>query len=162
MKEILKKIQLVSRNRTTHQVGLLQAKVYRILKQETNRHLAPAGLTTLHWAFLGLLFVHSKGLRLQVVAQELGVEPPFVTELAKELVKKELVIIEKDVTDSRAKVAMLSKSGTVFVKKTEAHMRECMRPMISGVSPADLITYLTVLEKIVTNAHNTKKEKNYE
>ena len=78
MKEILRKIHLISRNRTTHQVGLLQAKVYRILKQETNKHLATEGLTTLHWAFLGLLFVHSKGLRLQVVAQELGVEPPFV------------------------------------------------------------------------------------
>lgn len=156
MKEILKKIQLVARNRTTHQVGLLQAKVYRVLKQETNKHLASEGITTLHWAFLGLLSQHTKGLRLQMVAEELGVEPPFITELAKELVKKALIDIEKDATDSRAKVATLTTHGTIFVQKTESYMRERMRPLISGVTPAELVTYLTVLEKIVTNAQNKK------
>jgi DNA-binding MarR family transcriptional regulator len=153
---IFRKIASAARNRTTYAAGLLQAKAYRILKQRTTELLAPAGISTIEWAFLGLL-IDNDSLRAQEAAYELGVEAPFVTVMAANLSKKGFVSIAKDADDSRAKNISLTATGKRFVAKTETELRAGMRGLVSGASPNDLLGYLAVLECIVENGQKKKK-----
>jgi DNA-binding MarR family transcriptional regulator len=147
---MLKSLNALRRNRTTYQVGLLQAKAYRALKNVTSEHLEPFNLSTTQWAFLGLL-LDKGGLAPSVAADELGVEAPFVTVMVRDLKKRGLLTEEKNTQDSRRKVMCLTKEGERFVTETEAHMRSKMRPLISGVSPRAFVDYLLVLEQIIKN-----------
>ncbi len=81
---------------TTYNTGLLQTKAYRILKSHTTELLRPYGITTIEWAFLGVLKDHKQGLRAVTIAQIIGVEQPFVTVLSNHLKKKQLVQIAPD------------------------------------------------------------------
>ena len=147
---IFRKLTSAAYNRTTYRAGLLQAKAYRILKQKTTELLAPHGISTIEWAFLGLLS-DKKVLRAQEVAGELGVEPPFVTVMAAKLSKKGLVVMVRDEKDTRVKNISLTKEGHVFVEKTEISIRTGIRGLVSGARPNDLLGYLAILECIVAN-----------
>ena len=150
MIQILRKLSLAKHNRTTYRVGLLQAKAYRILKSTTTQLLKPLGISTIEWAFLGLL--HDRGsLRSKAAALELGVEPPFITVLVTSLKNRGLVSETKEANDTRAKSLQLTEEGRVFVDSTEKIVREGMRSSIKGVHLNDLLGYLAVLETIVTN-----------
>ena len=156
---IFRKLTSAAHNRTTYRAGLLQAKAYRILKQRTTELLAPAGISTIEWAFLGLL-IDNDSLRARETAYELGVEPPFVTVMAAKLSKKGFVIITKDADDSRAKNISLSEVGRQFVTTTEIELRSGMRGVIAGANPGDLLGYLAILECIVENgSKKTNKTK---
>ena len=148
---MLEKLAFANRNRTTYRVGLLQARAYRILKQETAAILKPLGITTIEWAFLGLLYEH-KTMRMKDSAQELGVEASFVTAMINRLMEKGLVGESRDETDSRAKCIFLSTKGKEFVPKTETVVRSSTRRLIAGANPRDLLGYIAILEKIIKNA----------
>ncbi len=151
MTGIFKKISAAARNTTTYRIGLLQAKTYRVLKQHTAKALEPLGISTIEWAFLGLLTETPSGIRAAVAAQELGVEAPFISALLKNLEKKQLIESGADKTDSRAKLLHLTKKGEAFVQSTEQHLRSAMRPLVAGISLSDLLAYITVLEAISKN-----------
>ena len=153
MIQILEKLKRASYNRKTYRVGLLQAKAYRILKSRTTKILEPFDISTIEWAFLGLLY-DKASLRTKVAARELGVEAPFITALVSSLKKRSFVVEAKDPDDKRAKSLQLSDEGKLFVENTEKVVREGMRPLIQGASTTDLIGYLAVLEKIVTNEND--------
>ncbi len=148
MTGIFKKISAAARNTTTYRIGLLQAKAYRVLKQHTAKALEPLDISTIEWAFLGLLTETPAGIRAAVAAEELGVEAPFVSALLKKLEKKQLIDAAEDTTDSRAKLLRLTKKGEAFVASTEQHLRAAMRPLVAGVSLSDLLAYISVLEAI--------------
>ena len=150
MIHLLTKLRSASHNRTSYRVGLLQAKAYRILKQKTNLVLAPYGITATDWALLGLLS-DKQTLRMSHVAEELGVEPPFVSEMVKQLQKKHLITLVKDTTDTRVKGMSLTPEGVLFVSTTEPVVRASMRPLIGSASMRDILGYLSVLEHIVNN-----------
>lgn len=150
MLEFVAKLSSAARNRTTYRVGLLQAKAYRILKQRTAVVLEQFGISTIEWAFLGLLSDEG-GLRYKDAAFVLGVEPPFVTTMVMHLVEAELVHITKSASDSRVKTLSLTTSGEVFVKSTEALVRAHMKHLVQGASPGDLLGYLAVMERIIAN-----------
>ena len=153
---IIKKITSVAHNRTTYRLGLLQAKAYRILKDETSIVLTPHDVSTVEWAFLGVL-LDGKALRPKAAADELGVEAPFVTAMFAKLEKKGLVAQKADVTDSRAKTIFLTPKGIAFVEKIEPMVRAHMRALVSGSSTGDILGYISVLESIIEN--ESKKEK---
>jgi DNA-binding MarR family transcriptional regulator len=152
MMSLLKKIQTVARNNTTYQVGLLQTKAYRVLKQHTAKVLAEFDVSTIEWAFLGLLHDAPQGMRLNVVAQELGVEAPFVTQMTTKLKKTGYFEHSEDPEDSRAKIIMLTKKGRDFVTMAEKHLRTETKVLFEGVSGSDLLTYITVLDTIIKNS----------
>jgi DNA-binding MarR family transcriptional regulator len=152
MSGLFKKISALGHNHTTYGVGLLQTKAYRTLKLHTDAALAPLGITSVHWACLGLLYEHSEGLRIGAVALELGVEVPFVTVLSTELITKGFVVVHKDATDSRVKILALTKKGTDFVASTEALLRKDMKELLHGASVNDILSYLVVLETIIKNS----------
>jgi len=144
----------MAHNRTTYRAGLLQAKAYRILKSRTNKELLgfAEGISSIHWALLGLLHDNPSGLRPREAALELGVEPAFVTTLVSDLKKKGLVESSVDEADSRAKRISITRSGENFLATIEPKLRGAMRPLIAGISMSELAAYLVVLEKIVYNA----------
>ncbi len=148
---IFKTIKTISNNRTTYRVGLLQDKACRILKTQTNRELLKYGITSVEFAYLGLLFDNPKGLQANMVAEELGVKAPFVTEISIKLKEKCLIDYGSKKDDNRVKIILITETGQKFVEETEKEMRVKMRPWIEGVSITELSNYLVVLEKIINN-----------
>ena len=150
MIQILKKLALANKHRTTYQVGLLQAKAYRALKQKTAEILEPYEITTFEWAFLGLLNDNTS-LRQKEAAQELGVEPPFVTQMLRSLKTKDFIIEKKDEKDTRVKNIFLTPKGKQFVQDVEPIVRQQIHPLISGITTSEMLDYLMVLAKISKN-----------
>ncbi|MBA3788876.1 winged helix-turn-helix transcriptional regulator [Patescibacteria group bacterium] len=150
-KKIVEKVSAVLRNRNTYHLGLVQAKAYRMLKQQTTEALIHLDISTIEWAFLGLLYERPKAVRASVVAEDLGVEAPFVTLIIKKLKKRSLIELKEDAHDSRVKLLCLTSKGKQFVQSTEIHVREVMRPLVQGIDLSDLATYIAVLEQIIQN-----------
>jgi DNA-binding MarR family transcriptional regulator len=148
---LFKKITSAARNRATYTAGMLQTRAYKILVEETSLVLAPLGISTTEWAMLGLL-LEIGSTRPKHIAKFVGVEPPFVTVMATHLKKCGWVTEMTDAKDSRAKLLSITEKGKAFVRKTEVHVRNQMRPLVSGVSPSDLLGYLAVLESIIKNS----------
>ncbi len=147
-----KKIISASHRPTTYQTGLLQAKAYRILKQNTNSILSSQHeITSTGWAFLGFLYDNPDGVRLSDCANELGVEGAFITPLAGSLKKKGLIAYETAPDDARVKRATLTPLGKKFVAETEKVVRDQMKKLVKDVSIRDLMGYLKVLQAIVKN-----------
>lgn len=153
---IFDKINTAVKNRKTYTGGLLQAKVYRIIKIFTNEKLRPYHISTIEWALIGLLNDNQKGIRPSELAEMLGVESPFVTLLIRRLHKLEIVDIKKDTTDNRVKMVYLTKKGITMVPKIESFIRSEVGMLVEGISHKDIICYLSVLEKIVKNSKNLK------
>ena len=134
---------------TTYNTGLVQTKAYRVLKAETTRMLEPYKISTVEWAMLGVLNDNTTGLRFLPLAEVLGVEQSFVTVLTNKLKKRGFVQVVIDEHDRRHKWIILTPAGKQFVKKTEKIVRDGIRPILSGISHKDILTYLKVLEAIV-------------
>ncbi len=149
---IFKKIQNVVKNRKTYRAGLLQARVYRAFKGYTQDKLSTYNISTIEWALLGLLADNQDGMRHGVLAEALGVESPFITVLVARLKKLKLIDVKADEKDSRAKIFYLTSKGADFVPKVETFLRDEMRPLVTGIPKEDLVTYLSVLEKINENS----------
>ncbi len=155
MSNFIKKINSVSRTHTTYRVGMLQSKAYRVLKKWTDEALSEYGITAVHWALIGLLFENKKGLQQNKIAQELGVEAPFVTRLIQELQRKKLIKSVSDATDSRAKCTLLTPQGYEFVSNAEGTLRNEISSLLVGIPLRDLASYLYVLERIIENSEST-------
>jgi DNA-binding MarR family transcriptional regulator len=154
---ITKKILLALKHSTTYNVGLLQAKAYRILRKETTIALKGTGISTIDWAFLGLLYESKNiGMRSKDAAAELGTKPPFITERSKVLEKKGLIVVKEHETDARTNVICITEKGRVFLKQTEKKVREHMERTIKGISRSDILSYLAVLNGIVDNSAKEK------
>ncbi len=145
----LKKITILAKNQKTYQVGLLQTKAYRVLKQRTAELLKTSDISTVEWAMLGILYDNSQGIRLNILADELGVEAPFVTKMMRKLLKNNLINLIADPEDSRAKVVCLTKQGKSFVEKTELYISKKMKNTFKDISKGDLLRYVLVLQTIV-------------
>jgi MarR family transcriptional regulator for hemolysin len=150
---LIKKITTAAKYYKTYQVGLLQTKAYRVLKHHTARVLSEFDISTIEWAFLGLLYDNPKGIRLNILATELGVEAPFITQITTRLKKTQYFEHREDPEDSRAKIILMTKEGKAFVDKAEKHLRAETKALFQDVSAADLLTYITVLDKVI---HNSK------
>ena len=148
---ILKKITNAAGNNSTYRVGLLQTKAYRVLKQHTGKALASSSISSVEWAFLGILFDNKKGIRGSDAAEMLGVEAPFITSMAAKLMDMSFLDQKKDESDGRAKMLVLTDKGLEFVETTEKQLRKEMKQLVEGVSIAELFGYLTTLQRIVDN-----------
>ncbi len=148
---LLKKMTIASKTHKTYQVGLLQTKAYRILKQSTTKLLEPYSISSIEWAMLGLLYDAPKGMRLMKVADELGVEAPFVTTMNINLSQRGFITNVADPEDNRAKLVCLTKSGKVFVDETELYLRREMKMLFKDISINNLLAYLLVLKKLIEN-----------
>ena len=153
--DLLKSFTTIKHGLTTYRLGLLQARAYRILKKSSSDHLVAVDISTLDWALLGLLYDEPKGYRLNKVAELLGVESPFVTEMVKTLKRKGYVEQAVDAKDSRAKILKLTPKGKEFVPILDGSLKKKLRYLLSGASPKDIYGYLKVLEQIIQNENKS-------
>lgn len=151
MPGLISKLQTAARARKSYTVGLIQAKAYRILKERTRGALAPLGVSTLHFALLGILESEKAGIRMKGAAEELGVEAPLITTLSNKLRKKGYIEVVPDTKDARIKYLHLTAKGREFLNNTEQKVRARMQPLIHNIPLRDLLSYLVVLEKIIEN-----------
>ena len=151
MFKIFTKLAHALENRTTYKIGILQDRAYRILKTHTNDFLRTKGINSVQWAMIGLLSDLKDGLRPNQIAHELGVEPPFITSIGKDLEAYKYLETKQDMADSRSKIICISEKGKKFVKETEKELREHMSPLLKDVSVNDTLSYLTFLYTIINN-----------
>ncbi len=149
---VLKKITNILKNQRTYRVGLLQTRAYRILKQHTSKLLEPYKISSIEWTLLGLLYDSREGLRLKVLADELGVEAPLVTRMIDHLSKIELLTQLPDKEDSRAKYACLTEKGKEFVEEIEVYLRNEMKFLLKDIPINDISGYVYVLQRIIENS----------
>ena len=146
-------ITQLAKSRTTYDVGLLQARGYRTLKQLTAQVLQSDGLTTIEWAMLGVLSHHPKGIRSSEVADTLGVQPPLVSRLIAKSEASNWILVAQG-EDKREKVLRLSEKGKEGVVRIEKGLRKSVAPLLKGVGARDLLGYLRVLHTISENGKN--------
>ena len=148
---IISQILQARKELTTYRVGLLQTKVYRALKEKTAAALVPYQMTSTEWAFLGMLSEYPDGVRSLVLADILGVEAPFITALVSKFEKKGLVYVIKNEEDKRVKSLALTLEGQNLAKEIESVLRKESKKWREGISPRELLTYITVLKKLNDN-----------
>ncbi|MFA9289233.1 MAG: MarR family winged helix-turn-helix transcriptional regulator [Weeksellaceae bacterium] len=153
LKSALKKlIGLDQSDLTSYGIGLLHTKVYRILKERTEEFLKEHGLSSIEWAMLGLLYENKEGLRSSEIAELLGVEPPFVTELTNKLKKQAYIESRTSKEDKRARNITLSAKGRTLVPQVEKNIRNKVRYLVDGASIMQIQSYYHVLKTIVKNS----------
>lgn len=133
---------------TTYEIGLLQTKAFRTLKERTDGVLLPFEITSTEWAFLGMLHEYKDGIRSSDIADCLGVEAPFVTVLVANFMKRKWVTQSKDKTDMRAKLIFLTSEGHKKVIDIEAIVRKVSKTWLKDVSIKDVLAYIRVLKKL--------------
>lgn len=138
---------------TTYALALIQGKANRLYKNWLSASLSEYSITQSDWTLLGILFDKRNDLKLQEIAQIMGVEPPFATALIDELEKNHLVQRLPSSKDKRAKCVQLSSKGMSLVEKIEKDLRNKMDMLFEGVKEKDMNTYLQVLHTVVKNAN---------
>lgn len=155
---LAKKISTGASHHTTYQIGLLQSRAYRILKQETARALEKYKMSPTEWSCLGLLYDNPKGLHASVVAEDLGVMAPFVTELAQDLKARKLIDVVTTTGDKRMRLIRITNTGIQFVTEVEPTVRLEMKQLIASLTRNDFLSYLVVLKTIVNYGAYTRRE----
>jgi len=137
-----------AKNLKTYSVGLLQTKVYRALKANTELFLKPYGISSIEWAYIGTASEYPKGIRSTDLAEILGVEAPFVTSLSAKFHKRKLVEYQKDPNDKRVKCIVITPAGHALIKEIEPILREESKKWLKDLSVKEVLTYIKVLKKI--------------
>lgn len=152
IKNYFKKVVAEKAGLTTYAMGLLQAKAYRVLKNQTTEALKDFGISTIEWALLGLLYDNKEGLSFIMLATLLGVEAPFVTAMVHSLEKNNLVMRKSDKNDKRAKIVSLTAAGKNNIPKIEERVRQSSKFLLEHLSMSDILAYKKVLKTIIQNA----------
>ena len=134
----------------TFELGLLQAKAYRILKRQTKKSLSAFSIDDIEWSILGLLSGHGQ-LTSSELAVYLGVKKPFINKLAAELINKNLVEKVDHEIDRRSFYYQLSAIGNELVVNIETKLVKDMKKLVEPVSLFELRGYKKTLEKIIKN-----------
>lgn len=149
----LRDLKTAHANRRTYTIGLLQAQVYRLLKNRTRSILDPHNINTLEWALLGLVYEsEDEGMRSVALAKQLLVDLPFITVMVHKMEKQSLVKRLPDSADKRAKLIKITSKGKIFVDTVEQEVKEGTSALTKGLSAGELITYVSVLNKLKNNA----------
>lgn len=152
---MFQKLKELKGDLTTYGIGLLQAKAFRILKQETNEALKKYNISSVDWALLGVLHEHADGLRLSEIASILGVEAPFVTQTMESVLAQGLIEKTSPHNDARVKILKLTDKGRQLVPEIETHARNQMRHLLHGATARDVLAYRKILKVIIDNSQSS-------
>lgn len=133
-----------SQSFTTYQLSLLHSKTHRIIKQATSNALKKYKLSYVDWALMGLLYEKNE-LRYGSLADELGVEPSFISVLIEGLQKKGYIREKKHHSDKRVKQIYLTKKGRDAVPQVEGYLKEKLEVLLTTLTPQDMNKYLTCM-----------------
>lgn len=133
----------------TYDLIRLQGKSYRFIKNYINNSLAKEKLSSLEWGILGLLYENKEGQRYIELAQSMGVEPPFITELVSTLLKQNLIHTKDSEKDKRSKVLSLSEKGKKRVEAMEKNLEKRLHSQFTDISSGEWKTYREVMNKLI-------------
>lgn len=133
---------------TTHGLGILQAKSYRILKAKTASYLEQFEITTVDWAILGTLLASLEGMTLSALSEYLGVKSPLITRRTSILVKKRLIQRKVAHDDSRSRIVSLTLQGRKLVPIIEKGLRRDIKSLFAGCSARELVSFIRVMAKV--------------
>ncbi|MEO5646675.1 MAG: MarR family winged helix-turn-helix transcriptional regulator [Candidatus Paceibacterota bacterium] len=137
-----------AKNLKTYSVGLLQTKVYRALKSNTEVLLKPYKISSIEWAYLGMVSESKDGIRSGELAELLGVEAPFVTSLSAKFLKRKLIEYKKDPMDNRVRSIVITADGLALIKEVEPMLRNESKKWLKDLSIREVLMYIKVLKKI--------------
>lgn len=142
-----------------YEVAILHAKAYRVLKSNVARILESFQVSITQWTILNLLSQNTK-IRTKDIAQEMGVEVPFVTHQLNLLQERKLItrVISKE--DKRERSLQLTKEGEKTVEASLASVKKDLDTYFKGVSPQDMKGYLAVLEMLGSIPENKQPRVN--
>ncbi len=135
---------------STYRTGILQARAYRNLRFFMSRTLKSYELSSVEWSLLGVVSEETKngGIRVGDLAKLLDVEPSFITNTTKKLMKNGYVKYGYDEDDGRVRLLMGTDSGHLKVIEIEQSLRKEMRQWLGNVEMDELVIYIRVLNKI--------------
>lgn len=143
-----------------HYEALIQSRGYRILRTVVSKVIeTETNLTMPEWTVLGLL-ADRPHIRPIEVAEILDVDPPFITVMLANLIKRNLITSKSNEGDKRSKLLVLTKKGHGIVKNLEAKVHDSLEHLMTGVNLADLKTYFKVLETVIKNDQLRAEETN--
>jgi MarR family transcriptional regulator for hemolysin len=154
MVNILGKFRELRNDMSTYKFGLLQTKAYRILKNTTAQLLEKYNLTTVEWAFLGVLYDDQNGIKISDMAEILDVEIPFVTATTDNLEKNGFITRKQAGDDKRSKILMLTLSAKKQVPEIERYLRHETKFLLEGISINEILAYRKVMLSVINNARN--------
>ncbi|WP_144293547.1 MarR family winged helix-turn-helix transcriptional regulator [Rhodoligotrophos appendicifer] len=131
--------------------GRLGSQVWQTARQwrrSVDRRLHPFGLTEATWLPLLKLSRAAAPLRQKDLASALCLDSSSVVRLLDSLEAAGLVIRQEEDGDRRAKVIMLTEQGRSTVDQVEAVAREVRDEALLGLSDADVVTALHVLDHV--------------
>lgn len=135
---------------TTTSAGTLQSRASRTVRSFMGRSLRPHHISSTGWALLGVVAKTPAGVRPSVLAVELGVKRPMITQIVREFENRDLVKSVVDISDTRAKKIILTSHGYKFVEMLEMKLREDLSGFLGDVPVEELTTYFRILRKIAS------------
>lgn len=138
-------------NLPTYIAGNVQAKAYRVLREQVYAVLSQYDLTPTYWSMLGIIIEARDGVRQAEIARLMHVKAPLITNMARQLESQGLIQSVQNQFDARAKLLAVTPEGKKFVKTVETALNKNLRQLLAGVTDKELRTYHKVLTTIIAN-----------
>lgn len=135
-----------------HQISIAQTKAARTIQEFREALLNEHGLTSPEWFVLGYAAANTKsgGIKVGVIARELGVQSTYVTGILRKLEDKKLIQLETDKQDHRARNISTTKHGQSVFKAVEKDFNKKSFALFGDASDTAIRNYFQVLETIST------------
>ena len=127
-------------------IGL--AKIGIALKQQAWAEAAERGLTPTQGQVLALLRANPDGLRLRVLAEQLGITPATVSDSVTALHRKGLVAKQPTAADGRGVVVVLTPTGSREAAAAAA-WPDFLLEAVGALSPTEQATFLRALVAMI-------------
>lgn len=137
-------------------MGFRLVEVARLYRRGIDRELARVGISDAMAVPVLVLGRLGGGVRLGVLAEQLGVEAPSLLRIVDQLEEKSLVERRDDAADKRAKALHLTPAGERLAAELELVMGEVRAKLFSGIAAADLVATARVLDGLEANLRGGK------
>lgn len=134
---------------STYQKARLQVVGYRAIQSRVTELLSDYGINTSQWVIMGWLYDNPGGLRVTALGEILEVETPLITALLQPLQGEELVELNTDPTDGRAKLATLTTGGKQLVPKLETQLTAHLQHFEASIGTQAMGDYFAALERFI-------------
>lgn len=132
--------------------GFTLGRLGRIWRQQLDARLQARGVSYSRWVVLAYLARLGEGLTQKALAGYMGIEAPTLVRLLDGLEAEGLVERRPHPSDRRAKAVHLRPKAAPELAQFEEVAAEVRAGLLDGVTDADLVTCLAVLERIDANA----------
>lgn len=126
-------------------LSTLSANLAQLASESLSPTLTKLGLTQTQFDILSTIRAMGNSPTQVMVAKELGITPPSLSESLKILVEQGWLLQELSPVDKRAKVLRLSPKGNQAFRQILKQMSEIEASLVEGIDPEDLKIALQVL-----------------